>query len=29
MKLATSFLLQVFCNDDVSVVENAVFPGLL
>jgi hypothetical protein len=22
-----SFLLQVFWNDDVSVVENAVFPG--
>jgi hypothetical protein len=25
-KLATSFLLQVFWNGDVPVVENAVFP---
>jgi hypothetical protein len=27
MKLATSLLLQVFWNDDASVVENAVFLG--
>jgi hypothetical protein len=26
-KLATSFLLQVFSNNDVSMVEHAVFPG--
>jgi hypothetical protein len=26
-KLATSFLLQVFCNEDVSVVKHAVLPG--
>jgi hypothetical protein len=26
-KLATSFLLQVFWNDDVSVVEHAVSPA--
>jgi hypothetical protein len=27
--LATSFLLQVFWKDNVSVVKNVVFPGLL
>jgi hypothetical protein len=26
-KLDMSFLLQVFWNDDASVVKNAVFPG--
>jgi hypothetical protein len=26
-KLAISFLLQVFWNDNASVVKNAVFPG--
>jgi hypothetical protein len=26
-KLATSFLLQIFWNDDVYVVKNTVFPG--
>jgi hypothetical protein len=26
-ELDTSFLLQVFWNDDVSVVKDAVFPG--
>jgi hypothetical protein len=26
-KLATNLLLQVFWNDDASVVENTVFPG--
>jgi hypothetical protein len=26
-KLAMSFLLQVFWNDNTSMVENAVFPG--
>jgi hypothetical protein len=26
-KLATSFLLQVFWNDDASVVKNAILPG--
>jgi hypothetical protein len=26
-KLATNLLLQVFWNDEASVVENAVFPG--
>jgi hypothetical protein len=27
MKLATSFLLQFFWNDDASVVENAILTG--
>jgi hypothetical protein len=26
-KLATSFLLKVFWNEDASVVKTAVFPG--
>jgi hypothetical protein len=27
MKLAMSSMLQVFLNDDVSMVKNTVFPG--
>jgi hypothetical protein len=26
-KIATSLLLQIFWNEDASVVKNAVFPG--